>query len=316
MKNVNLRYVRGRTLIELMIAMAIGLIIMLAVSTLYVTNTKTYRITDDKALLEEEGRLALNLMAFHLRMVGYGVLQSASPNTSGGGGTTNYTAGKESIYGCTGGFVSPVAASPAACNGGTGPDAFLVSYVLDSVNSNSASQGGVTGPADCIGQPLVGTPVVENRFYIQVNPATGQRELYCAGNGGVAPGSNLSPGQPIMDNVIDLKVTYGYDQNDDQSVDGFYTAASLMAGTTVPLPSYKNTTSIPDNMKYTLTSWFNKVLSAKICIVARSANDNLTTAPMSYRDCSGAVVVAADRRLYSTFSTVVSLRGRTAGRTI
>ncbi|BBB65631.1 hypothetical protein UNDYM_1378 [Undibacterium sp. YM2] len=109
MKMTNLRYQQGRTLVELMISLAIGLIIMLAVSTLYVTNTQTYRVTDDKALMEEDGRLALATLAFNLRMAGYGQLINGAPSTAAGGGLTNFTGVGQAIEGCTGGFSSATA---------------------------------------------------------------------------------------------------------------------------------------------------------------------------------------------------------------
>lgn len=314
MKNMNLRYAQGRTLVELMISMTIGLIIMLAVSTLYVTNTQTYRVTDDKALLEEDARLALATMAFNVRMAGYGELTDASPLRNAGGGVTNFTNAGQAIQGCTGGFTSPIAI-PMTCTGtATNPDSFLIRYVVDSVNSNQS--GGL--PTDCLGQTVAGG-IVENRFYVQVNPVTNRRELFCAGNGGTVAGAAAfaNVGQPIADNVVDMKITYGYDQDDNQSVDGFYTAASLSAGTTVPMPAYKDPdpTLLPTETQQLMTDRFYKVLSAKICIVMRSANDNLTPAPQKYRDCSGGLVTATDRRLYSAFSNVVSVRGRTNGRT-
>jgi type IV pilus assembly protein PilW len=312
MKNMNLRYAQGRTLVELMISLTIGLIIMLAVSTLYVTNTQTYRVTDDKALLEEDGRLALATMAFSVRMAGYGQLTNASPSRQSGGGSSSYTGAGQALQGCTGGFSSPLAV-PMSCAGGTTPDSFLVRYVIDGVNSNQS--GGV--PTDCLGQPVAGG-IVENRFYVQLNPVTNRKELFCAGNGGTPSAGTLLAGQPIADNVIDMKVMYGYDQDDNQSVDGFYSAASLGPSSSVPMPAYQDpdVSLLSPEIQLLMTDRFYKVLSAKICIVVRSANDNLTPTPQKYRDCSGALVTPVDKRLYSAFSTVVSLRGRTNGRTL
>ncbi|BBB59660.1 hypothetical protein UNDKW_1387 [Undibacterium sp. KW1] len=316
MKMTNLRDQQGRTLVELMISLAIGLIIMLAVSTLYVTNTQTYRVTDDKALMEEDGRLALATLAFNIRMAGYGQLTNGSPSLIAGGGFTNYTGAGQAIEGCTGGFSSATAVPPV-CAGGTNPDSFLIRYVIDGLNSNSS--GGV--PADCLGQAVTTVPaIVENRFYVQLNPVTGRRELYCAGNGGTVPGAtNVLPGQPIADNVVDMKVTYGYDQDDNQSVDGFYTAAQLTdVATTVPMPDYqvKDPLTVPAETRALMTNRFFKVLSARVCLVMRSANDNITPTAQKYRDCSGNLVTATDKRLYAAFSSVISLRGRTNGRTL
>jgi len=315
--NLKIKKQHGRSLVELMIAMAIGLVIMLAISSLYVTNTQTYRATDDKALMEENGRLALNMMAYHTRMVGLGELVNATPQRDAGGGSTSFvptnTAGF-GIFGCSGGFVNPVNAIPTCNTSATGPDSFLVSYVVDMDNANSASVAGAMSPLDCVGQAVANAnSVVENRYYLASNPATGRQELYCVGNGGAAPGTNLNPGRAIVDNVVDMKITYGYDANGNQSIDGFFTASAVAA---LPQPADPDIAVENASGGNPAAQLWAKVISAKICIVIRSSNDGLATTPMQYRDCSDALVTATDRRLYSKFSTVVALRGRISGRTL
>lgn len=314
MKNMH-----GRSLVEVMIAMAIGLVISLAVSSLYITNSQTYRVFDDKSLLEEDGRMALNTLAFHVRMAGYGVLLNTTGFVDSGGGKTSFdkfNLADEAIWGCSGGFVTPSGASPIACTGGATPDAFRIRYVVDGDNANQVAASGVNTPTDCLGQPVASsgtTYMVENRFYIAVNPATGKNELYCAGNGGIAFGTPvLQPGKPLLENVVDMRLTYGYDQQGTQSANSFYVAASLTDGS-APAPT--GGTPPADASQPPPTPW-SRVVSAKICLVMRSANDGLTPTPMKYTNCSGTVVTAADKRLYSTFSTVVSLRGRTNGATL
>lgn len=325
MSGINLRYSQGRSLVELMIAMAIGLVISLAVTSLFVTNSQTYRIFDDKAVMEEDGRFALNMLAYHIRMAGTGPSINTTLQTESGGGVSSFdSATGEAIFGCSGGFFSPVVAAnpaltfPVPCNASTtGPDGLVVRYVVDLDNSNQASAS-LVAPTDCLGQPValtVKTPpqqsdyTVENRYYIAVNPTTSRSELYCVGNGGIP--LNTAPllaGKPIMENVIDMKIIYGYDQQDKQSANSFFNASDLMLPT-VPAPA-GGTISLsgaPPN------KW-SRIVSAKICLVMRSASDALTTAPMTYTNCSGTVVTAPDKRLYSTFSTVVSIRGRINGR--
>ena len=48
----------GRSLVELMIALTISMVILIALVTLFIANKQGYRLTDDKARLDEEGRLA------------------------------------------------------------------------------------------------------------------------------------------------------------------------------------------------------------------------------------------------------------------
>lgn len=315
MSFMTLKYTRGRTLAEVMIAMAIGLVISLAVTSLFISNSQTYRIFDDKSLMEEDGRMALNMLAYHVRMVGYGNIKNTGNQTESGGGATDYNTivWGEPIAGCTGGFVSATA-SPAVCtNSGTAPDSFIVHYIVDSDNANQGSASAVS-PTDCLGQaiainPADSTYTIENRYYIALNATTNRNELYCVGNGGVAFGtSSWLAGQPVMENVVDMKVIYGYDQQGTQSANSFFSAASLVAGT-VPAPAGQLPGDPP------LSKWA-RVVSAKICLVMRSANDNLAPTSTKYTDCSGNVVTPTDKRLYSTFSTVVTLRGRAAGNSL
>jgi type IV pilus assembly protein PilW len=292
--------VRGRSLVELMIVIAISLLLMFALLSIYNGSKQTFRVVDEKSRLDEDGRLALNLIAFHLRMAGYGSLISADPKKK-----TIYTnflspanAFVEGLEGCSGGFAN---ASVVAyvCNNSAGADAVIVRYVVDTLNANNTA---ANLPADCLGQGVIISPsVVENRFFIATNPSTSLPELYCIGNGGSAStASNFSATrQPIAENVTDMKITYGYDSNGDQSVDGFFPASAI------------STLSMP-----TLGTQWSNVVSVKVCLIVRSANDGIATTPQQYRNCSDAVVTATDRRLYSVFSTVITLRSRATGSTL
>lgn len=298
----------GKTIVELMIALTVGLIIMLALISLYVSNRQGYRGSDDKARLDEDGRLALNLLAFHVRMAGYGSLMNADPKVTKTTFVTPGAAAAEGIQGCSGGFNNASAVSYACKNGTATPDSIIVRYYVDSSNANnvlasaSASAAAPTSlPTDCLGQGVIVAPaVVENRFFIKTNPSTNLPELYCAGNGGTAAtdANFFASPQPIAENVTDMKITYGYDANGDQSVDAFYTAQQIDD------PHLAD----PDGS----TKW-SRVVSTKICLVIRSANDGAATSAQKYRDCGGNLVTAADRRLYATFSTVVALRSRASG---
>lgn len=296
---------QGRSLVELMIALTISMVILIALVTLLVTNKQLYRVTDDKARLDEEGRLALNLIAFHLRMAGYGTLITAKPvdpakapytNFMSASQLANYSGSQnlEAVQGCSGGFVD---ASRVAhtCNNTDRADGIIIRYVVD---INNANLNAANLPTDCLGQKVIVHPsVVENRFFVATNPTSSMPELYCVGNGGSATNvtSFTSSPQPLVENVSDMRISYGFDSDGDQSADGFYTAASISA---MPQPNW------------------SRVVSAQICLVMRSANDGLTTSKQQYHNCRGALITAEDRRLYSTFSSVIAVRSRTSGRSL
>jgi type IV pilus assembly protein PilW len=294
--------ISGRSLVELMIVLAISMVILIALMSLLATNKQSFRVTDDKARLDEEGRLAINLIAFHLRMAGYGALISAKPIDAAKQATTNFlsplqledylSAPKmEGVQGCSGGFVD-ASAVVHNCKNTDAADGIIVRYVVDANNANLNS---ANLPSDCLGQKVIGNPmVVENRFFVAVNATSMRSELYCAGSGGTVVGDArfaASP-QPIVENVSDMRILFGYDSDGDQSVDGFYTAESISA---LPEPSW------------------SRVISAEICLVMQSANNGLATTNQQYRNCSGTLVLASDKRIYSTFSSVVAVRSRTSG---
>lgn len=329
---------RGRSLVEIMIALVIGLLILLAVTSLFIANKQTYRTQDDKSKLDEEGRLALHLIITHVRMAGYATLLSATEmepvvkdSTSGAGVVkkvmveprtytnlkANYTgaADFDAIRGCVHGFVNP-AAIPLSCASSGGSDAISIGYVIDERSGNAvaaAAGGPATIPVDCLGAQITPQPAIEkidakriagvnayyvseNRFFIKDNPTTKNPELYCQGNGGMSGAATAfpNPAQPIAENVEEMRITYGVSSKSGaQLADRFVSAAEING---VDL------------------QWSN-VISARICLIVRSANDLLTTAPQAYRDCNDNLVTAPDRRLRGVFSSTVTIRSRAAGAT-
>ena len=65
------RYQRGFSLVELMVAMTLGLIILGAVGYLYLGSRQTFRTTDAIARIQENARFALQIVAHDVRMAGY-----------------------------------------------------------------------------------------------------------------------------------------------------------------------------------------------------------------------------------------------------
>lgn len=307
----------GRSIVELMIAATIGMVILISISSLFYANKKSFRATDDKSRLDEEGRLALSLLSFHVRMAGYGTLLSSTEKSEDDtvvpvkvlpatytSFADNKGASTDAIRGCTGGFAdSSVTLASLTCNGTAAtPDAFLVRYVVDRFSDNTTAAG---VPSDCLGAAILPTAipadavkkkggvqgeyVVENRFYIKTT--NGIPELYCQGNGGLTtPTDALKAGQPIAENVESMKLTYGVSYNGTQTIDRYLTADKLSAA-----------------------DW-QRVIAVKLCLVVRSASDNVATAVQPYVDCSGTnKVTPTDKRLRSVFSTTITIRSRAVG---
>lgn len=63
--------VSGFSLIELMIALAIGMFVVLGAIQVFLANQASLRLTDGLAKVQENGRFALELMSRDIRMAGY-----------------------------------------------------------------------------------------------------------------------------------------------------------------------------------------------------------------------------------------------------
>jgi type IV pilus assembly protein PilW len=63
--------VSGLALPELMVALAIGLVLILASTALLMLTRSTYLLTDDRARIEESGRFALDIVSQAVRQAGY-----------------------------------------------------------------------------------------------------------------------------------------------------------------------------------------------------------------------------------------------------
>ncbi len=62
--------VRGLTLVELMIAMMLGLLVVGSATAIFISNRQTYRATEGLGRVQENGRMAFELMARDLREAG------------------------------------------------------------------------------------------------------------------------------------------------------------------------------------------------------------------------------------------------------
>lgn len=73
---------RGFTLVELMVAITIGLIILAAVSSIFVSAKRSYNEQDRQAKMQENARFALHFLMYDLRHAGYyGCLDDVNADT-------------------------------------------------------------------------------------------------------------------------------------------------------------------------------------------------------------------------------------------
>jgi type IV pilus assembly protein PilW len=293
----------GRTLIEVMISITIGLAVMGAIIAVYTGTTSTSRQADSAQRMSQDAAIALNFMASYVRMAGFSFPQAnmATSTAAVGSATVEVTDRNFSgapVRGCDNGFSNPTvsATTSLTCGTSAGPDSLVVRFEADT--SNTFPTGSPALPTDCLSQalnpntvsdfdPTITYTLAEARFYLRTGTASGTRDLYCGGNG-----TSTFVAQPIVQYVDDLVFTYGIASDvSNHDVVQYVSSATIDAFGG----------AMNDNWK--------RVVSVKICMVMRSESAD-QAGPGSYVNCAGSVVASPDNYLRRAFTTVVTLRNR------
>ncbi|RDI02767.1 type IV pilus assembly protein PilW [Caldimonas thermodepolymerans] len=278
----------GRSLVEIMVALAIAAVILAAILITVSGTGLSGRRYDAQARLNDEGQVALSLMNRHLRMAGFWIPGSPVQSLDS----------EDMLRGCRNGFNNPTAANFAnlSCASGAGNDAIAVRY--------DGRQPGIT-PTDCLGASA-GIPAdgwVDNRFYIAQSPSTGNPALYCRGNGGGGP-------EALVDNVEAMRIQYGIAAQGTLSDDPVVFDPPAYGGRTV---RYLNADSIAScaSGSTPANSWC-AVTSIRVCLLMRTEDGAADEPNTPYIDCDGNTTSQADRRIRRAMVTTISLRNRTS----
>ncbi len=181
---------RAHTLIELMLAVALGILTLVAAVSLYQSQRLALTSAADAAQMRDAATAALTLLGQQIQMAGFVPLDSEE-NEFGMG-----------LFGC-------VQARPRGVDGmfqceplAGGSDGIVVRYIGDGVSTWQTASGQT---ADCLGQGIgiaYMPALVVNRYYARLSGSTGRPELYCEGNG--KPGV----GQPLVEGIERLRFRY------------------------------------------------------------------------------------------------------------
>ena len=185
------RVTRGLSLVELMISLALGLLLIAAVGTLYLGGNRTYLAEQDASQIQDAGRYALDAIGRALRQAGYA-------NTS-----SNQAAAMTPFTG------TPIKSVSDDC-----PSAFTIQY------------DGIAGEKDCEANTMVAGQMVQQTFFVGEDfgetSDTTVPSLRCDAD---RPTPITCPtarnGAALLRNVEDLEILYGIDTNTDQSADRY-----------------------------------------------------------------------------------------------
>lgn len=67
----NQKYQNGLTLLELMIAMVIGILLLMGTVTMFISNKQSYKVQEEMGRLQENARFATEMLIRDIRMAGY-----------------------------------------------------------------------------------------------------------------------------------------------------------------------------------------------------------------------------------------------------
>ncbi|OXI89608.1 type IV pillus assembly protein [Burkholderia sp. AU31652] len=184
------RRMRAHTLLEVLIAMTVGLLVLAAAGALYHAQRVAQRRADDGFRMRDAAGTALMLIGQQVQMAGFRPLDLEGVSSL------------PPVFGCSMARVRGEGAQ-VRCEPVRGAsDALLIRYVGDAVSTWLTVSGQVS---DCLGQG-VGVSgeraPVENRFDVHTSPSTGEPELYCEGSG--RPGTP----QPVVSGIDQLRVRY------------------------------------------------------------------------------------------------------------
>jgi type IV pilus assembly protein PilW len=325
---------QGATLIELMVALTIGLMITGAVLAAYQGASSADKTAEAQSRMNEDAQAALAILAQQLRMAGNNPDQpnrvdSATaklssrrnpvymPTPTYAGYATvpaSFAVSAFAIRGCDGVFGNVQTASDidhlsCAPGASTAPNAIAVSYEADRFNAVPTSVASGSLPTDCLGKPLATitatVPTLAGAAVVptQVQYAVADNRFYIDSWSSVpslnCKGNGIdSSAQALVENIEDLQFSYGVTAK-TSVVAGYLTASEIGSNTALAL------------LANDAERW-QKVVTVRICIVARSQYPVVASALSArYRKCDGSLETAPpDLRLRHAYSTTVVLRNR------
>ncbi len=314
---------QGRTLIELMVVVAISLIITLAVALIFLSVNRTSRYSGELSNVEDTGRVAMFFMGNAIRQAGYAEIVGSERTIAELGANTRANtllADNLHLAGCNGSIFATdqVGVNAPVCSGASGFDALMVSY-----QGNNIIGPNQTNVTDCLGNnPVardlpnghVGQNVTLNRPMVQ--------NFYFVENNNLMCRAGTAAAQTLIPNVQQFRVYFGFDQTRFDAPSPMRVAPS---GNEELVPSaaqtYVDAAFLNDPARDRTRAW-DHVVSVYICLVVRSApglSPAAGVAAAQYRGCpDNAAGVNADLPavnnddggVYRTYTQIFTVRSR------
>ncbi|MFA7552720.1 MAG: PilW family protein [Spongiibacteraceae bacterium] len=180
----NLKSQQGLSLIELMIAITLGIVLMGAALQFMLSTRQTYDLNDDISRIQENGRMALDIIVKDLQMAGY-----RHPLNVLNGGKPSFFLDCVNAEGAT---------TPCAADGGTNTSDTL-SIQFDPPPDNGTIE------TDCTGASVPTSDIIANIYTVRV--VDGISSLYCQSYN-ASTNTDISAAVPLVDGIDNMQVLY------------------------------------------------------------------------------------------------------------
>lgn len=308
-------FASGFSLVELMVAMAIGLVLLGVVGSIFVASKGVFVSSDQRSRLNESMRLVSETMGVQIRQAAYYDMANTTANVptpvtfeqAADSGVT----GIIPIFACSDGRVN-FTSIPWSCTANSNPAGVLPSDAIAVSFQNQPSSNLVVNSSllafsngfggDCAGQNPMPTPAIAastmpvnipiaiSEFFISRNVITTQGgtsvnipELSCRGNG------NPGVSQPLAQGIEQIRARF-YVIDSDPGGFGQMTRLTDIAG---------------------VAGDWGKVYGVQLCLLTHSpANAWSTGLVATFTDCDGNVWPSPDTRLRKVNQLTITLRNR------
>lgn len=322
---------KGLTLVEMMIAMTIGMILLGGVVTVLISSKSTYRVNEAMSRMQENARYAFQLLSRDIRMAGY---RGCVGNNAG----TDNVLSKATEFlwkldQSLEGFEATSASgwTPAlpseitiplggrdviVMRGVDGANARVISHTSESADLAVAADSDIEAGNAVLASNCQGATIFQAT---NVSNVSGQKIIAHA-NGAGGPNATAALGRLFTGGeVVRVSTRAYYIRTNPRGIPSLFwrrgenPAEELVEGIENMQILYGEDTNEDRaadiyRTANSVTNW-NAVVSVRIDLLAQSVEDGITSRPQSYV-FNGASVTPADRRLRQVFSTVISLRNR------
>lgn len=263
------QYQLGLSIVELMVALALGLLLMTGVIQVFLSSRQTYAANEAMGRMQENGRFALDFIARSARQAGY----------------------IEPIYkkdkplaivrpGCTGlpGTIPTTLCTTQGAGGGSDS----IGFVMQPTVTDGARR-------DCLGNTIANDDVlIINHFEVIPASGTTPAALGCRAykyNGASAPGWTSGPdAQELISGIDSLQILYGISTSGDSRSANQYVSADRV------------------------TDW-NKVRAVRIAVLANSVDNlTPAPANRNFALLDATPIAIADNRARQIFTTTIQLK--------